>query len=273
MAIGDAIERIAALTHPPMREYASFCGADFVVIRERRLSALLPQPTFEKLQLHEILGQYERVVFFDSDVVLAPDAPDLFRIVPPGSFGAVSEEAYYDAPLHKRLTQEVLGEVAWTRPYFNSGVMVLSASHRSVFDPFHESLTKWVAGERGEHHSLSDQPYLNHRVNALNVPFIELGRGFNHTRAMGGCHQRFRSHVVHFAGPGGHRYGSKISQIRRDLTVFRSPSMLWVARRAPWLRWCLDRLDPAFAVYLLSKGLGTRSSRVPLRGHDRPPAL
>lgn len=255
LAIGSSGEAMLALTGSLMRRYAERVGADFVVFDESRFADTLQRATFEKFQISGVLGRYERVLFLDADVIVLPSAPNVFEMVPEGHLGVVPEEEYDAVPRHKTVTQEVLGKVDWRLPYFNSGVLVLDQSHRDLFDVESKALRLWASGERLRHHDLSDQPYLNHRVNALSLPATILDHRWNHTWTHGGRHRRFSSHFIHYAGPSGHRYGDKLDQIASDCEIASSPLALRVARAAPTLRWLFDRMNPAFVQYLLTEKL------------------
>lgn len=128
--------RIASLTHPPMARYASRVGADFVVI-DRGESGR--HAAWEKLQLHRLLGKYARVVFLDTDIVVRGFAPDLFALVPEGSFGALVHDARYLESYIRMAEEYCIANGLWLRNgldrYFNSGLMVASAAHRAVFEP------------------------------------------------------------------------------------------------------------------------------------------
>jgi lipopolysaccharide biosynthesis glycosyltransferase len=258
VTIGKTFEEMGGITHPLMRDYARRCQAEFVVFDQPRVAAVLGQNTYEKFQLDGLLASYERIAFVDTDILIAPDAPNVFELVPVGTFAAASEEGYSQSARHKRLTQEVLGPVSWSRPYFNSGVMVLDRAHAAVFDLRAPKLLQWATGSDRQHHDLSDQPYLNYRVNELDLPFLDLGYRFNHTRVLTDTKVRFRSHFVHYAGPSGHRYGTRIEQLRKDAAVFHSKMLLELSRKVPAYRWVADRLDPAFLRYLLEERLRAR---------------
>lgn len=267
LAIGDFYEELGALTHPLLRQYAVGCSADFIVLDSRKLGEEhgLPIP-YEKLQVFDLLDRYDRIVFIDTDIVVLPDAPSLFEQCPPDILGAVSEEEYARSDRDKTVTQDVLGPVDWVRPYFNTGVMVVPRVHRELLDPAAPGLLNWATGEFREQHInlLNDQPYLNHRANALELPFIDLNRAYNFTCAHPDGHRRFRQHLIHYSGPSGHRYGPRLEQIARDVEIATDLSRLESARRHPRLRWLLDRCHPGFVEYLLVERLGIG------RGAGRP---
>jgi hypothetical protein len=256
LAIGDFYERMGRLTHPFMKSYAERCDAQFVVIDKPMVQARYGlTPRYDKFQVHGLLESFDRIAFFDTDVLVALDAPSVFEIVPKDVFGAASEEGFSQAKTDKVQTQQVLGPVEWTCAYFNSGVMVFGQAHKALFDPADPQLKRWASGEFRDIHGPdgADQAYLNHKINDLKLPLLDLGFRFNHTRVIQETHTRFRSHIIHYSGSSGHRYGDRLSQIAKDANVLRSSARLQLSRSFPRFRWLADRLDVAFLKYLVQE--------------------
>jgi lipopolysaccharide biosynthesis glycosyltransferase len=256
-SVGQAFSEMGRITQPLMKGYANRCSADFVVISEPLMATRNGLPArYEKFQLFDLLNRYERVLFLDNDILVTPDAPDVFELVAPDRFAASSELGFSRVALDLELTQKVLGELDWREPYFNTGVMVASKRHRELFDPSRAELHQWNAfsGSDSRYHPAGeDQAFLNYLVNALNVPFLDLGFRFNHTRVRTDTHRRFHSHFIHYAGPSGFRYGTRLEQMRKDAHLLNNPLSLSLARTFPRLRWVLDRCDPAFVSYLFAR--------------------
>ncbi len=272
LTIGSAYREMGQITHPLMRAYARRCEVDFLVLQQPRVNSRYGLSTrYEKFQLFELLQYYDQIAFVDTDILLAPDAPSLFKLVPRDRFAAANESIYSQAERDKALTQEILGKVEWRNPYFNSGVMVFGRAHRAVFDPASPNLLLWSTGDFRKRavNLLNDQPYLNHRLNRLGIPLLDLGYRFNHTRCITATQTRFRSHFIHYSGPSGHRYGSRLEQLRKDAAVLKSPVRLWLSRRFDTYRWLADRTDAAFLGYLLQ----TRARKTFGVGRDLHPRL
>ncbi len=256
-SVGEGFSEMGGITQPLMENYANRCMADFVVITDPLISSQFGLPArYEKFQLFDLFERYERILFLDNDILVTPDAPNVFELVSPHQFAAVSETSFSRAGLDIDLTQGVLGSVVWDTPYFNTGVMVASRDHLVLFDPTRPELLQWnlfSATDPRYHPAGEDQAYLNYLINSLKVPFLDLGYRFNHTRVRTDTHKRFHSHFIHYAGPSGFRYGTRINQMRKDAELLRSPFALSVARMMPRLRWVLDRCDPAFVRYLFER--------------------
>ncbi|PNU19973.1 hypothetical protein C2E25_09890 [Geothermobacter hydrogeniphilus] len=257
IAIGTKFQKLASYTHPFLRSYADKCGAEFIVIDSPRLSDRLGLATYERFQLHDLLEDYDRIIYIDSDILVSPDSPDLFELVPAGVMGVSSEEKYSMSGRDKRLTMEILGEVAWKNPYFNAGMMVVGREHRELFDVNNPDLFLWATGEFRKKHVnlLNDQPFINHRVNKLGYDVVDLGFRYNHTRVITQTHLRFHSYFIHYAGPSGHRYGERSEQVRKDALVLDSRFRLGMSRKYPFYRWVADRLDVGFVAYLFREKL------------------
>ena len=254
LAIGETFEQMGVVTHPLMKDYARRCGADFYCINEGRLHAILGLPTYEKFQLYEFLdGKYDQVLFVDTDILISPKSPDIFDICPGSVFGVAGEEGYSMAPRHKVLTQEKLGKVNWCNLYFNSGMMLMGPVHREIFNPDNVLLRKWTSDADNDDHIMSDQPILNYILNYYGFEMVDLGYKFNHTRVIKETKSRFNSYFIHYAGPSGHRYGSRMKQIYLDSKVMGSPLNLLLSQKLGSYRWVADRVSFDFLKYLIKK--------------------
>lgn len=232
LTIGPAYERLARLTYPFFHAYAARHGLAFVPIGQPVIAG---KPHFQKLACFDLLARYERIMFVDTDVLISPDAPNLFDIVPEGRFGAYNvsrHTAFHDKAIV--LIQERLRDIGWRRVYFNSGVMVASRAHRPVFDPWDPDLPVWTAAceTLPESRTFSDQTYLNYKVQEAHLPVFDIGYRFNHSLAPGRSTERFSSHFIHCKG---HRKGTKETEIARAAYVLKRPRLRAIFARYPRL--------------------------------------
>lgn len=256
LAVGDLYTKMGSITHPLMRAYAERCGVDFIVIGERKVNEKYGlDERYEKFQLYDLIDDYDQIVFIDTDILISPMAPSLFDLVPLERFAAASEASFSKADRDVELTQKILGDVQWRNTYFNSGVMVLGKIHKNVFDPARPELKLWSTGEfrKKEVNLLNDQPYLNHRLNDLRIELLDLGYRYNHTRVITETHTRFKSYMIHYAGPSGHRYGTRLEQLEKDYNVLTNSTFLKLSTEYPFYRWLMDRIDKDFVRYLLQE--------------------
>lgn len=239
LTIGLAYGRLARITYPFFHEYADRHGLAFVPISHPVIPGA---PHFQKLACFEILEDYERIMFVDTDVLISPDAPNLFEIVPLYQFGAydVSQHtAFHDHAI--ALIQERLKDIGWRNEYFNSGVMVASRMHREVFNPSDPDLAVWtrVCEALPESKTFSDQTYLNYKVQEYRLPFFDIGYRFNHSLAPRRSAERFSSYFIHCKG---HRRGTKEKEVARAAYILRRPRLRAVFSRYPGLARIYDGL-------------------------------
>jgi hypothetical protein len=226
VTMGEAFERLARITHPTIQAYADRIGAEFVVLRERRF----PQASesWEKLHLRHLLEIYDRIIFLDTDLIVRPDTPDLFGLVPEESFAALVEGRW----IPRKDTIETgmhaygralpgLGKDWHDSQYFNAGVMVFSRRHRGVFaDP--PNFTD----------NFYEQTWLNIQAVRERVTFQELPAAYNRMSIFDAVTKdhRLEAYIIHYAGTSqGNGYARELRQagsleelIRADLKAWRT---------------------------------------------------
>ncbi|MEZ8185552.1 glycosyltransferase [Shewanella sp. 5S214] len=86
LAIGDEnpMYRAALLS---FEQYAQKVGADLIVSKEFHYPITITDPQHtaspawtEKLYIKEILKQYDRVLYVDADIIIQPDAENIFEV-------------------------------------------------------------------------------------------------------------------------------------------------------------------------------------------------
>lgn len=192
IAIGWYHQEMAEVTHPLLRAYAAKVGADFKVVTEQKISNTTPH--WEKFQIARFFDEYDRIIFFDTDIIVRADCPDLFEIVPQNAVGAFNEGKYEERP--RSMLEVVAKEYgvdlgSWDGRYYNTGVMVLSQTHKAIFEKPEKEIF-----------SFYEQTYLNLAFIKARVPMHELDYRFNRMACMDkvGTEHRLDSYVVHYAG-------------------------------------------------------------------------
>ena len=170
---GAIYEEISKHTHPTIKSYAKKIGADFHVWNQFDGHAM---PHYQKLEISTLLETYERVLYIDTDIIVNPSAPSIFDHVPVDCFGAFDESPYQDRRIHfVPLMREMgLDPFSWNGEYYNTGVMVVSSAHRTIFSRpsvefniFYEQsyLNVNIATQRPKmfklHHQWNRMPYLD----------------------------------------------------------------------------------------------------------------
>ena len=167
----------------------------------------------EKFQLYDLLAEFDRVLYVDADILIHPEAPNIFEAVPPDSLGVVDEHFGSEAPKRQqewRRMQRRLGSLGeMPDRYFNAGMLVASRGHRDLFN--YHSLK--LAGGRWP-----DQNTLNYYALQMGIPLHWLPDTWNCMPVSGGRFSdpslRRQSWIIHYAGEPAK------SELQADLAFF-----------------------------------------------------
>lgn len=192
IAIGDEYARLSSLTHPTIRAYADRIGAEFMSIDTPAISQTTAH--WEKFQIYYLLEKYDRVLYIDTDIIIRDDCPDLFEVVPETHLGMFNEGRFTNR------SQELMIDICkaynvvlpdWDGNYYNSGVMVISKHHRSLFKKPDKEVPNFF-----------EQSYLNMMIAKREVDMFELEHEFNRMTCMDRYtgEERFASYIIHYAG-------------------------------------------------------------------------
>jgi lipopolysaccharide biosynthesis glycosyltransferase len=191
ISIGEYYNKLAQLTLPSIKKYAEKIGADFLNIDENNSEYITQK--WNKFHIYNLLNKYNRIIYFDIDILIREDCPNLFSIVPENKLGMFDEgryearypwveqaSEYYDEPVKK-----------WNGKFYNSGVMVISRIHKQIF-----KLPKGIDFVE------TDQPYINLRIINDKIEMHDLDYRFNRMDILDKfCGiSRLDSYVVHYAG-------------------------------------------------------------------------
>lgn len=231
VAIGEKHQAMAALSAASLVDYAKRFNLDLVMITEP-LEGI--SPYYAKLACGRLLERYERLIFLDSDVLVAPDCPNILEIVPEDYFGAYLVSKHTD--LHDRaieMIQQDLPDIGWRHDYFNSGVMIFGRRHLAAFDTDDPDLAQWL---RNEYSTVSatyfEQTYINYKVRKHRFPIFDIGYRFNHSLAPNLSSTRFGSYVIHCKG---HQRRDRTTEIRRTRFVLEHPRLRELFIKMPLL--------------------------------------
>jgi hypothetical protein len=191
---------ISVLTHPILHAYAESMDADFVVLSKLREDCEKDRSKyhFRILDQYNLFEEYDRILHIDSDVIIAPDCPNIFNVVPEDKIGTILEDkgTRRDERLARiREVQNHWGGVGWTEGYINTGVFVASKQHRDIFKKYKN---KYWEGE-GE-----DDVHIGYLIHLLGHHIHELSYKFNHmsmfSEPWNNSPSRHDSHCIHYAG-------------------------------------------------------------------------
>jgi hypothetical protein len=216
------VKELTDLTHPSIKRYAGKCGADFLILTDDEKP---PKSHYRILQLYKVLEEYNRVLVFDSDLLIRKDCPNIFDIVPYNKIGTIFEDVGSRLPHRRALIEDVQkerGDIGWREGYNNTGVFVVSDMHREIFNL---DLTK-VWRKFGE-----DDVELGYQIRKHGFKIHELPWIFNcmslHSEEGFGSKLRFDAYILHFAGGGIHRsILPQFDQIEQDLALMKRFNMV-----------------------------------------------
>lgn len=191
ISIGKHYENISKITIPFIKGYANKINADFLNISEHNENYITQK--WNKFLIHELLNKYKRIIYFDIDLIIREDCPNLFDIVPESKLGMFNEGRYSERKEFIIQASEYYNEPIkdWDGKFYNSGVMVISRIHKQIFKM-----------PKGIDFVETDQPYINLRIVRDKIDMFELDFKFNRMSILDkfiGI-SRLDSYVVHYAG-------------------------------------------------------------------------
>lgn len=199
IAIGENYKGIADITFPFIEDYAKKVGADCELSISQRVSSSYPY--WEKFIIKDLLDKYERILYFDIDVLIRKDCPNLFNIIPENKLGMYNEGLLTTA-LERGEHTEVMNNVfkeygeefprLWDGRFYNSGVMMVPKSQRDLFiKPVHEMFAHYW-----------DQAYLNMIILLKEIDVFDITYKFNRMYYVDPKvnEHRLHSYIIHYAG-------------------------------------------------------------------------
>lgn len=196
IVIGERIEKVWELTRPTFEAYADKVDADLIVMKQ--MSGGFPSAHWLKLAIHEFLHKkYHRLLYMDADIIIRPDAPDLFEIIPEDALGIFNEGKWTPRAIaiHECMVKFGRTLPKWDKTsYYNTGVMVISRGQRHLFRP--------VDAIPNLKYNFGEQTFLNFRILAEEVKIKELNFKYNRMSLMNKWlgMTRLDSYIVHYAG-------------------------------------------------------------------------
>lgn len=215
MAHGADFKRVAAVSFPVIEGYAKKIGADFVPVSDECVPH--HHTHWEKMRVAAVLEKYDRVAWFDGDVIVNPRAESIFDLVPEQCFAAMDEAAMgMDRASELRVAEAKHGLKlpADAKRYFNAGVTVFSKRHAAAF-VLPKDLSESPLG-------MAEQSYLNAMTLHLGFEFFALPREWNAFYGMWPPDRRANVRVLHYAahGKGGKQADELVERMKTDLALW-----------------------------------------------------
>ncbi|WP_105166539.1 glycosyltransferase [Pseudoalteromonas sp. T1lg23B] len=137
LAIGDNPMYQAAILS--FQHYAAKVGADLIISDQLHYPIKISEPKYganpawaEKLRIGELLKEYDRVLYLDADILVSPNAEDIFQKYDDlETIYMLDEGAVCDRMEERKLIENCLGEINWPTQngasiYYNVGVILAS---------------------------------------------------------------------------------------------------------------------------------------------------
>lgn len=190
IAVGEVYKQMGEYTHPTIEKYAERIGADFMVLDESNSTS----PHWEKFQIFHLLNQYERILYLDTDLIVRDDCPNLFEVVPVNFLGLFNEALFTDGrsiSMYEVCRDYETTLPDWNGAYYNTGVMVISRSHKYLFKKPDKEVFNFY-----------EQGYLNLKISQMEINVFDLPYNYNRMTCMDPIigEERFASYIVHYAG-------------------------------------------------------------------------
>ena len=212
------IKDYTEITHPIMKIYADKCNADFIIFNhEPPMLTDDGNKHYRILKARELFETYDRLLFLDSEMLINKGCRNVFDEVPEKMIGSIYEDV--GSRMHHRRNliktiQDRWGYVEWTKGYTNAGCFVISKIHKKIFDSFKgEYYTGWG----------SVDVHFGYQIHLNRYPIFQLSFKWNHmtmfSEGWNGKANRFKSHIIHYAGNGVFDQKTKIQQIKHDSDI------------------------------------------------------
>lgn len=261
---GPKYQKIWEMNESFFNSYADRIGADLLVLKD--IPSHLPSPHWAKFSIYELLKkQYSRIAFIDADILIRPDTPSLFDVVPEDEFGIFNEGFYTPRSICLHEVKKVydVDLPNWNgKDYYNTGVMVVSRKHRHIF--------KVNDAIKPLRNSFGEQTYLNMRIMQSGEKVHLLNHRYNRMSIMDRVTgmTRLDSYLVHYAGFDVMGGPTILESMKRDIEEwsnnpdfkFKQQIFIWsfggagdVVTAEPTVRFIREKAYPEADIYIMTK--------------------
>ena len=212
---------LGQITSDTMANYARKIKADFVNVNSVVIPGLGCRE-YEKFQLYDLLGVYDRVLLLDFDAMVVDSCPDIFKVVPQDKLGVATHH------LIGNRTQDPIdqfndSETDWNAEsnYWDSGVIVASKIHRKIFE--------YNTQPRLTGCGCAEERTFNYRIYKYKIPIFDIGHRFHF---LPGRDKYLDPYIIHWAGGargGGEMVLKKAERIKKDIENYED----WKKRGFP----------------------------------------
>jgi lipopolysaccharide biosynthesis glycosyltransferase len=206
-----------------MALYANKVGADFINLTSPIYRDLDDTKNvawialYQKMHIKKLLDNYESVLYLDADLLVTPNARDIFE--------TFRQDAVYLLNEGHRGREDAINKVSklfsfsggWTKTdnfhdYFNAGVILANQGSE-----LHRYLS-YAECELSIRESIPylEQSYLNLVIQRHQIKAAHLPREFNYMENVGSPDGRFSAAFIHYAGNGFRKNGQKRYEVIRS---------------------------------------------------------
>jgi len=170
------ITHVGKVSERSFRDYASKCGADYILFDKPVYDWV--SPSFERMRLiveDEWANNYDNILYVDYDILCHPKTPNVFTEFPQDAIRVVVKR---DISPGNRLEVENfkkynISESVFEDNFFNAGVVLFNKQGLRLLkkhEKFKERAFKWRHGCQGE---------MNFCIMKHNIPMIDMGQRWN----------------------------------------------------------------------------------------------
>lgn len=218
------------------RNYARRHGIRYFV--STRLDIRFYAACFEKFQGFKLFDKgFDRILFLDRDVIITPDAPNIFDHYPDmGALYAFDENSPLEHKDRDPIVSAIKNGIDWPKNkhgkyrYFNAGIFVVGKNVRGFINGYRNKQLYTIPEMRIFH----EQTRLNYFAAQKRVTFGNLERRWNRMDLLQPDFQgeRYDAHFIHYAGSMAFDPNEeKVQTIRKDFVHLYGEDLF--AREAP----------------------------------------
>ncbi len=208
------------LTLETFRQYAKKINAELIVLTQPVIKLPKQKLSLQQqalLYIGQLLEKFTRVLYIDADILIHPQAPNIFSAYPDENYLYMFNEGKYE----KR--DQVIAQVRqcfnYTGPwidndpnlYYNAGVILCSQQANLVEHATVKDLQSIGDNKVGFY----EQTYFNYLIAKYHLPIQDLNLLYNRMSLSGKGEQRFAAYFIHHAGNG---YAT--NRIRRHKLIY-----------------------------------------------------
>lgn len=206
ISVGPMWRALGNITINTMIRYAHRIGADFININNIVVHPIINHDIrYEKFQIYDLLGMYDRIMLIDYDAVITKNCPDMFNVVPENKIGIKIGKGSINT--FKDRIEKQLGKIEWGVHYYNSGLIIVSKPQRELFN--YRKAKVLTSG------TLAEQNTITYRIYAQRTPVHFLTSKEHYIPRVDKKEEN--PFVIHWAGGG--RGGSEEIQKKIDVII------------------------------------------------------